>query len=508
MSLYVLGYFTALVSLGLWFRYRADSSKRKVFLPTLLIGLGLFSVGILFSGLSLVQMAGVAARDLLILAVAGFLFQALPNKTTWFWGGMVVILLGLWFIYKPNMVRSVQSKAETSIKLDAEGELLVELKEGYTEEALQTVYTQFNLSGEYAFSPESGDLTLLDNYKVVDVPEDKLDQLAAIKRALLDLDAVEWVEDNEVIELDFPVADEALRINRKSFGINDPGLEKLWGFEAMKVDQLYQRIRKEKIKPNRKALIAILDTGIDAKHEDLKGNYVSIRGKYDDDPRGHGSHCAGIAGAVSNNGLGVASFAPDNGFVQLTSIKVLNNFGMGTQKTIINGIIEAADKKADVISLSLGGPSSDSKQRAYNKAVAYAKKKGAIVVVAAGNSSRNAKTFSPANAKGVITVSALGPDLKKASFSNTVESLDMGIAAPGVGIYSTIPGSKYETYNGTSMATPYVAGLAGLMKSIDPSLSTEEFYRIIHTSGKTTDTPKATGRFIQPDAALAALVAK
>jgi thermitase len=130
--------------------------------------------------------------------------------------------------------------------------------------------------------------------------------------------------------------------------------------------------------------------------------------------------------------------------------------------------------------------------------VKYANKLGAIVVVAAGNSNRNASDFSPVNSKGVIGVSAVDSDLNRAEFSNYVQDLPLGVAAPGVGIYSTIPNNRYETYNGTSMATPYVAGLLGLMKSIKPNLTTEEAYKILNESGMDTRNSKLTGKFIQP----------
>jgi len=510
MSLYVIGYFAAVVSLGLWFGYRTNRSMRKIFLPSLLMGLGLFTLSLLFSGHTLLDMTQLAARDLLVLAGTGFLFQLLPARKGWFWLGSAVILLGLWFAYRPAMVQSYAAHRTVRLlsTLDDQGELLVELREGASANELEALAGTYGLEWETAFSPQDRDETLLDNYLVVNIPADHLPALADIKGALSRLEAVEWVEGNEQLQLEDPATVTRQTIQRKGFGVNDPGIEKLWGFEAMKIDRVFQRIRKKKLQPKKQAVIAILDTGVDAGHEDLKDNYVSTRTKYDNDPRGHGTHCAGIAGAVSNNGVGVASFAPDNGFVKITSIKVLNSYGMGTQRTIVNGILEAADKKVDVISLSLGGPSSDSKQRAYEQAVAYARKKGAIVVVAAGNANRNAKYFAPANAKGVITVSALGEDLKKAAFSNTVEDLEMGLAAPGVGIYSTIPGSRYDSYNGTSMATPYVAGLAGMMKSLQPKLTSEQFYRIVHETGQVTEANRETGSFIQPDAALERLLRK
>ena len=245
--------------------------------------------------------------------------------------------------------------------------------------------------------------------------------------------------------------------------------------------------------------MVILDTGVDATHEDIAANFKSIKTKHDKDGNSHGTHCAGIAAAVSNNGKGIASFAPNNRFIQVSSVQVLSSFGSGTQRGIIKGILEAADNNASVISMSLGGRSSDSKQRAYRQAVSYANRKGAIVVVAAGNSNMNAKNYSPANTPGVITVSAVDDELNKATFSNFITDLEMGIAAPGVNIYSTIPDNKYAAFNGTSMATPYVAGLLGLMKAIDPKLTTSEAYTILNNTGKPTNDTELTGRFIQPN---------
>jgi len=255
---------------------------------------------------------------------------------------------------------------------------------------------------------------------------------------------------------------------------------------------------KNKIKPQKKAIIAILDTGVDAEHEDIKANFKSIENTSNTDPMSHGTHCAGIAGAVSNNGVGVASYSRNNQYTQISSVRVLNKNGMGTQQGIIKGILTAADRKADVISLSLGGPSNRSRQRAYEKAIKYANKKHAIVVVAAGNSNRNAKNYCPANTPGVICVSAVDKELNRAVFSNYIQDMEMGIAAPGVNIYSSVPGNKYATFSGTSMATPYVAGLLGLMKSIQPQLSTTEAYNLLNNNGKNTKNTKMTGNFIQP----------
>ena len=337
---------------------------------------------------------------------------------------------------------------------------------------------------------------------MLDIPSKHISNLAEIEKSLKGNKKVDWIEENEMVQISPIESTELSKPIRKKYGINDPGLEQMWAFDAMGIDQLYKNIKSGAIKPQKKATIAILDTGVDAKHEDIAANYISTKSKYDKDTQGHGTHCAGIAGAVSNNGKGVASFSQGNEFVQITSIPVLNGFGMGTQESIIKGILEAADNKVDVISMSLGGRSNPAKQRAYEKAIKYANDAGAIVIVAAGNSNDNAKNYAPANAPGVIAVSAVDEQLKRAKFSNYVTDIKMGVAAPGVNIYSTFPKNEYKIFSGTSMAAPYVSGLVGLMKSVNPVLTTAEVYEVLQNSGIGTNTTKETGKLIQPSDAI------
>jgi thermitase len=358
---------------------------------------------------------------------------------------------------------------------------------------IRPVFTEFN--------PEEAKLTSLDEYFVVNIPAENLCKIDEITNRLLATGAVDYIEKNEVMRLSPVITADKGDMGKLS--VNDPEASKLWGMEKMNLDELHEFLKKYKnAQEHRKVRIAILDTGVEAEHEDLRGAYVSLRPEYDYDKMGHGTHCAGIAAAVSNNGIGIASFAPSASFVEVTSVKVLSDQGWGTQEDIIKGIIFAADNGADVISMSLGGPSDDATQAAYEEAVRYANRKGAIVVVAAGNSDENAKYYAPANVNGVITVAALSNTLNKADFSNTVEDLKMGIAAPGVDIYSTFIKNEYKYLSGTSMATPYAAGLLGMMKWIKPDLTTEEAYEILHDTGLNTVAGKKTGRLIQAKACL------
>lgn len=506
MTIYLFLYVATAASLGLWFLYRTQEDKER--------GLQRLFFLFFFAYLGVVALAEarfgtklwVLFRDLSVLALLGGLFQAATHKRSWFIGASVAAgALLLWFV--PNQMSGSLSPADApQHSYDPDGELLIELAEGSSVEALATPAYKYSLTFAPAFQVGDPAATELDDYYTINIPESHLSDLEAILRDLQAVPEVDWVEPNERISLHPLPAPPAGKVARR-FGVNDPDVGRLWGFEAMKVHQLYPLLNAQRNPPAKTALIVILDTGVDAKHEDLSGNYHSLNASDDNDPRGHGTHCAGIAAAVSNNGVGIASFSVgEKSYVKVSSIKVLNAAGMGTQKSIINGMVKAADAGADVISMSLGGLSSQSRERAYRKAVEYAQGKGAIVVAAAGNANRNAKNYVPAAVPGVISVSAIDSTLNRAAFSNYVTDLKMGLAAPGVGIYSTIPGDRYDTYNGTSMATPYVSGLIGLLKSLRPSLTAAEAYQILRETGIRTRQPQETGPLIQPAEAVARLL--
>jgi thermitase len=513
MSFIGLIYIICFSSLALWLLFKEQKSIRKYFGGAFGVSfLGYLAYYLLFPNpVGYVYLAiGIG-----VLFLGGFILNTFSSNKILFillLGGAVAVM---WYIQNvkipkfPFFGASEKTEAVTDVdlsKLDPSAELLVEVSNGHQIKELNKILKKYDLQYEPAFSVESGEMTDLDDFYAVNIPENQEKNYTAIVNDLMKSGLVDAVEQNEIVQLEPNETPSAIAPNRGNYGVNDPLLDKVWGFKAMEMNKLYTYMSKQKLKAKKKAKIAILDTGVDGSHEDLRANYTSTRTEYDEDPHGHGTHCAGIAAAVSNNGKGIASVFPNNSFVEVTSIQVFPRRGGTTQRIIINGMILAADKGADVVSMSLGGPSSDSRQRAYKEAVDYVNKKGGIVVVAAGNENMDARKRVPASVEGVITVAATDSDNTKAKFSNDVSKIKMGIAAPGVGVYSTMPGSRYDYMSGTSMATPYVAGLLGLMKALKPDLNTKDAYQILKQTGARTPSGAKTGQLIQPHAAVKTLL--
>lgn len=248
--------------------------------------------------------------------------------------------------------------------------------------------------------------------------------------------------------------------------------------------------------------IAIIDTGIQLDNPELNvvQNVTFVEGtKTGADDHGHGTHCAGIAAAI-DNGTGVVGVAPG---ARLWAVKVLSGKGSGSLAGVVSGI-DFVTKNADKISvanMSLGGEfKSDAIDEAIRKSVAA----GVTYAVAAGNSSKDAKTFSPANHPDVICVSAIADydgigggkgtatcrddaDDTLAGYSNFGEVVD--IAAPGTCITSTWIGSTEKTISGTSMASPHVAGACALVKANNKAAKPADVKKTLIDNGKAQSDP-------------------
>ena len=217
-------------------------------------------------------------------------------------------------------------------------------------------------------------------------------------------------------------------------------------------------------------IIAVLDSGLDLTHPEFAGR---IRPGYDfvnsdsdpSDDQQHGTHVTGIAGAGINNGIGIAGIAGGASFLP---VKVLNAKGGGWWSDIARGVTWAVDQGARVLNLSLAGTSYS---QALYDAIAYANSKGAVVVAAAGNNGMSAPTY-PAAFDHVLAVGASDYDDLRMAFSNY--GINVDVMAPGDSIWSTYPANGYAYMSGTSMAAPHAAGVAALMLSVNPNLTSAQ----------------------------------
>ena len=311
-----------------------------------------------------------------------------------------------------------------------------------------------------------------------------------------------------------------MSLNSPATGLpNDPDMSKLWGLvNTGQPDSTGQigtagsdinvlPLWKKGITGSRDVVVAVIDTGIDWTHPDLQANLYTNKGEiagdgkdndgngfiddihgwnfYDHtnnsvDDHGHGSHCSGTIGGVGNNGVGIAGI---NWNVSLMPIKFLSADGSGSLEGAVEAINYATLMKVNIMSNSWGGGGySDVMKEAISKAATQ----GILFVAAAGNDSSNNDTTPSYPASydlpNVISVAAIDNQDKIADFSN-FGTKTVHVAAPGVKIYSSVKGGLYDTYSGTSMATPHVSGIAALLLSANPTWTYAEIKeRLINTS--------------------------
>lgn len=303
---------------------------------------------------------------------------------------------------------------------------------------------------------------------------------------------------------------------------DDPLFSEQWGIPAINADEVWSTHTGDT-----NTVIAILDTGVDWLHPDLAENIwanqyeIPDNGKDDDnngyvddirgwdfisnennpaDDNSHGTHCAGIAAAAGNNGIGIAGV---NWKAKIMPIKVFQSSGWADAANISQGINYAASNGADVISMSFGSYAHSLTMEAA-LANAYAT---SVLVAAAGNDGlcigpgrcpdfRTGQPMFPAATSFVLGVQA--PPLPPNGFSNFdqdgsvfsayAEQYNYELSAPGIGIISCIPGGNYRSYSGTSMAAPYAAGAVALYKELFPAQSQELLWgTIINTSSDYLD---------------------
>lgn len=356
--------------------------------------------------------------------------------------------------------------------------------------AFQALSTQKSFAGvRIADSHATGKLLL------VDLGQDKQESAHTLAKILERTDVEYVVENKKVYALDMP---------------NDTEISKQWSLAKVRAGEAWTHGVG-----SRQVVVAVTDTGVDYNHTDLKDNIwhnskeIAGNGKDDDgngyvddvvgydfnkndaDPMdetsdknpGHGSHCAGIMGAVGNNGRGISGMSQA---LSIMPVRFLGADGSGDLMGAAKAIDYAVNNGAQVISASWGAEIKESDAKPVIEAMSRGNDKGVIFVAAAANSGKNNDTtsFFPTNANlpNVISVAASDNADAKPSWSN-YGTAKVHVAAPGKDIYSTLPKEKFGNLSGTSMATPLVSGLVGLILSHNADLKGPEVKAILQASG-------------------------
>lgn len=314
--------------------------------------------------------------------------------------------------------------------------------------------------------------------------------------------------------------DEAIFEASKSF--NDPSFRepsKSWPWQTIHANQAWDISTGDT-----SVVVAVIDDGFDLNHIELKNKYIKPYNVVSDSrqitsgpDRKHGTHVAGIIIANGNNGKGMCGVAPGCRFMP---IQAAGESGMFSMTDVIDGILYAIKNNADVINMSLGKmfpdgiPPNEQQQISdqygkdealfWNELFDMAEENKVTIVVAAGNQDIMVGLDPMQRSNKVIKVAATDNDKKKASFSNYFKRNPNNgscVSAPGLNIFSTVPGNQFEMMSGTSMASPMVAGVVALMKSANKNLSNQQIMKILNeTSFKTND--KKLGPVVQADKAV------
>lgn len=277
--------------------------------------------------------------------------------------------------------------------------------------------------------------------------------------------------------------------------ISNRPLPPLWSLDKIRAKLAWEKAGTQ---GSKSVTVAVIDTGVDATHPALVNKVLpgydffhNRAGALDEDD--HGTHCAGVIAASPTAGNPMSGISP---VITILPVKFMGPRGLGNFYDAIRAVDYSIEKKVDIITSSWGAQISDpALAQLLSEMVGRADAAGILFVASAGNLTRDNDVipYFPANAPfpGVIAVGATDAGDKKIPMSNF--GLKVHIAAPGNEIVSTIRKGKYKALSGTSMSAPLVAGLAALMKSVNPKLTAPEIREILQETGEKADMDNACG---------------
>ena len=402
---------------------------------------------------------------------------------------LVVMFLGISYVNADEVNLNTDSiNADEMLEQDhKKGQLIVIFKDNVSNNAINKVIESEDATCK--------DITLVDNSKAVLVEVSKTDTMT---------EAIEKFKGNKKVEYVQPNYRYSVKENNND--IYDP--QPQYHLNNLNIKAAWNIVESSDYTTTK---VAVIDTGVDVKHEDLQSNLVDntkyptiVNGtikhrNYDLDD--HGTHLSGIIGATYGNNLGVSGVASgtNNDLAKVMMIGASNDGQYFYTADIVDAINYAKDNGAKVVNMSFGGSGRD---RVMEAAVVDAYDSGVVLVAASGNEESD-EFYSPSDFKEVISVNASTKYNNPTYWSNY--GIYKDILAPGSNILSTLPGSTYGFYSGTSMASPIVASVAALILDVNPTLTPAQVYNILCASTGTDgfDENNAYG-LVNPKAAIEA----
>lgn len=362
----------------------------------------------------------------------------------------LVIIICSFIIFKTFFFGAQESppiKEKALVPLSAQDHILLKFKDSISQEKRADILGKNNLKEKYEIKQIG--------VKIISIPSDSTPEEIVDRLRMQEKANIEYAEVDVEIKPDFVP--------------NDPYYSSQWFHSKISDPQAWDYTSGAPI------IITIPDSGTDCTHTDLKINCLPGWNFYDNndnssDVYGHGTATAGTAGAVGNNGIGVAGTAWS---AKILPLRVSNLTGWAYFSTIANAIVYAADHGSKVASVSYRAFTSSSVSTAAN----YMRSKGGLVVMSAGNENTLLNT---SNNPSIIVVSATDSNNVRASWSNYGTEIDL--AAPGISIYTTNKGGGYGGWSGTSFSSPMTAGIIALIYSVNPNLTADQAQDILFNS--------------------------
>jgi len=300
----------------------------------------------------------------------------------------------------------------------------------------------------------------------------------ALLQELGNMESILYAEENKIL------SQQMIRSTDNRIKPNDFYYDKQWGLEKINAREGWARITPGE----NRAVVAVIDSGVDMTHPDLEGRVLSYgynfydNNQYFADTNGHGTSVAGIIAAETNNYIGIAGVGGSYN-IKILPLRTTSNFGQTRLSDFVKAVDYAIAQEVDVINISMG---STDPSAIENSTIQRAIDSGIVVVASAGNYG-NGTTFYPASYPGVISVGSINENSLKSRFSNYNSGIS--VVAPGENIFSTSIGSTYGYYEGTSFSAPFVSGVAALIKAQEPTISPQEVKHLIESTSTDLGTP-------------------